>query len=65
MNNSLQIDNKLLSCRVAYVPIRGERENGIVRACWLNSGGNLIFLLELEDGRFAEAFANYCKRIYP
>ena len=65
MNNSLQIDNKLLSCHVACIPVRGERENGIVRACWLNSGGNLIFLLELEDGRFAEVLAGYCKRIYP
>lgn len=63
MNNSLQIDNKLLSCRVAYLPLRGERENGIVRACWLNSEGDLVFLLELEDGRFMARLAGNCKRI--
>lgn len=63
MNNSPQIDNKLLSCRVVYIPVRGERENGIVRACWLNSGGNLVFLLELDGGQFAEVLAGYCKRI--
>jgi hypothetical protein len=63
MNNSLQIDNKLLSCRVAYLPVRGEREEGFVRACWLNSGGNLVFLLELDRGGFMEVLAGYCKRI--
>ena len=63
MNNSLQIDNKLLSCRVVYTPHRGEIENGIVRACWLDSGGNLVFFLELNDGRFVERLAGYCKRI--
>ena len=63
MNNSLQIDNKLLSCRVAYIPLRGEREEGFVRACWLNNERNLVFLLELDRGGFAEALAGYCKRI--
>lgn len=63
MNNSLQIDNKLLSCRVTYLPVRGEREEGFVRACWLNSGGNLVFLLELDRGGFMEVLAGYCKRI--
>jgi|NOAtaT_6_FD_contig_61_2634913_length_907_multi_2_in_0_out_0_4 hypothetical protein len=63
MNNSLQIDNKLLSCRVAYLPVRGEREEGFVRACWLNSGGNLVFLLELDRGGFMEVLAGCCKRI--
>jgi len=62
MNNSLQIDNKLFSCRVAYLPVRGEREEGFVRACWLNSGGNLVFLLELDRGGFMEVLAGYCKR---
>ena len=65
MNNSLQIDNKLLSCRVVYTPLRGEIEEGIVRACWLDSRVNLVFLLELNDGRFVERLAGYCKRIYP
>ena len=63
MNNSLQIDNELLSCLVAYIPVRGERENGIVRACWLDSRGNLVFLLELNDGRFVERLAGNCERI--
>lgn len=64
MNNSLQIDNKLLSCRVVYHPLEGEKREGVVRACYINDG-DLIFLIELDNGRFEQKMAVSCKRIYP
>lgn len=64
MNNLLQIDSNLLSCCVVYTPLRGETEEGIARACWLNSNGNLVFLLELYDGCFVERLASCCKKIF-
>ncbi len=65
MNNSLQIDNNFLcGCRVIYTSLKGETGEGLVRACWVDSRWNLVFLLELENGRFVQTSPDNCKRIY-
>ena len=63
MNNSLIINSSLLTGRVAYIPARGESQEGFIRACWLNNGGNLVFLIELDRGDFTEVLASYCKKL--
>ena len=62
MNNSLQINSNLFSCRVVYHPLEGEKQEGLVRACYINDG-DLIFLIELDNGRFVQKMAVSCKRI--